>query len=741
MKKVAIVVVVLITLVVAVVGGLSAYYSPQEKPPVYGSISVSEQLQDDRDYRFGEFQAAWKGEKAKLLVTHQAFEGQSIFATPAGEAFLTAAHGVKESEEFRGFFDIEEERKVIYDQQVVEDIREEDNTLIIEGALGNEEEKEAPYQFKLSAVEEKQLQYEVNYEEPSINRSYLSWATDEEEHFFGFGAQFSTFNMDGRRLPIIVQEQGIGRGDQPLTFLADVTNQAGGTWFHTYAPIPHFISSEMRSMFSENKEYQVFHFTEDSKAQLEVFSEKPLGRIYAGENPAELLEEHTSVVGRMRPLPEWTQEGLVLGAQGGTEEVLDKLEALLEQDVPVTGLWIQDWVGQRKTSFGKQLWWNWELDKEHYPNWEEFTGKLEEEDVKLLGYVNPFLVDTSEKDNVRRDQYQEAKEKGYFVKDDEGEPKKLMLTDFTGGLLDLTIPEAREWIKDIIKEEMVERGFHGWMADFGEALPHEVEMDSGESGSTYHNRYPEEWAKINLEILEEEEMLEEGMFFVRAGFSESPRYASTFWLGDQNVTWDEHDGIKTAVTGLLTSGLSGISYNHSDIGGYTSITDFPLNIVRSEELLKRWIELNAFTSMYRSHEGNQPDENLQIYSQDNIIQHVAEFARIFRDLAPYRRELMEEAAETGAPIVRPLFFHYPNDPETYDIDYRQFMLGEDMIIAPVLDEGKEEVSAYLPEGEWVHYWSGETYQFEEGEDVEVSAPIGEPGIFYRPGSMVEDLLK
>src|SRR5690625_6291634 len=111
----------------------------------------------------------------------------------------------------------------------------------------------------------------------------------------------------------------------------------------------------------------------------------------------------------------------MLGVQGGTKVAGKKLDALLEHDVPITGLWIQDWVGQRKTDFCKQLWWNWELDEDHYANWDTFKQALDEKDIKVLGYVNPFVVDTSEKENVKMSLYNVAKEKDFLIKDENGE--------------------------------------------------------------------------------------------------------------------------------------------------------------------------------------------------------------------------------------------------------------------------------------------------------------------------------
>jgi alpha-glucosidase (family GH31 glycosyl hydrolase) len=91
------------------------------------------------------------------------------------------------------------------------------------------------------------------------------------------------------------------------------------------------------------------------------------------------------------------------------------------------------------------------------------------------------------------------------------------------------------------------------------------------------------------------------------------------------VSWDEHDGIKSAVTGLLSSGLSGYSLEHSDIGGYTAIDHPLLKYHRSKELLMRWSELAAFTVVFRTHEGNRPEVNHQIYSDEETFRH---FSRI-----------------------------------------------------------------------------------------------------------------
>ena len=267
------------------------------------------------------------------------------------------------------------------------------------------------------------------------------------------------------------------------------------------------------------------------------------------------------------------------------------------------------------------------------------------------------------KKNHRRNLFGEAAERGYLVKNREGEPYRIRISSFSAGLVDLTNPGARTWIKDIIKEELIGNGASGWMADFGEGLPYDAVLFSGADPKTYHDRYAEEWARVNREAIREAGRDDDIVFFNRSGYIQSPRYSTLFWVGDQLVDWDEHDGIKSAVTGLLTSGLSGYSLEHSDIGGYTAIDNPLLRYHRSKELLLRWIELGAFTAVFRTHEGNIPEVNHQFYSDEETLEHFVRFAKIYAAWKPYRMELVKEASETGLPVVRHPFIHYPQDPE------------------------------------------------------------------------------
>lgn len=692
-------------------------------------------------YPVGKFNVVWDDDRKQLQVFHQDRPEKSVFETVAGQPFILAADGEGTFEEVRGLFFISDKRQFTCAEQKIRGIENYGSAVSIFGDLGCDHNMwDLAFNLTFFDMDEHSLYFEINV--GGANRVFLTYASPSDEHIMGFGTQFSFFDFKGKRLPIWVSEQGIGRGAQPITAGANATARAGGTWYTTYAPIPHYITSNMQSLMLNNHEYAIFDMTQSDSIQIEVWASIEAhrvvsGYIFHGDTPAELINAYTALTGRMRPLPDWILDGAVVGMQGGTDKVRQVWEQLQAYDVPIAAFWLQDWVGQRTTSFGKQLWWNWELDTERYPDWDGLVRDFADANIRMMVYISPFLADVSDKPNVRTNYYLQAKELGYLVKDMEGQVYNTQNTDFSAALVDLTNPEAWEWYKGVIIQEVINRGTTGWMADFGEALPYDALLWNGETGETMHNRYPELWAQFNRELIEAVGLGDDAVFFMRAGYRESPRYSTLFWLGDQLVDWDEHDGIKTAVTGLLTSGLSGYVFNHSDIGGYTTITNRLRNYHRSEELLLRWMELNAFTTVFRTHEGNLPDDNVQFYTNAATLSHFARFANVYRAWAFYRRALVAEATQTGLPVVRHLFIHYPHDEAVYDISYQQFLVGTELLVAPVLDPQTTSVSVYLPVGEWVHVWTGQTYgDTSTGMTITIDAPLGMPAVFYPLGSAV-----
>ena len=140
----------------------------------------------------------------------------------------------------------------------------------------------------------------------------------------------------------------------------------------------------------------------------------------------------------------------------------------------------------------------------------------------------------------------------------------------------------------------------------------------------------------------------------------------------------------------------------------------------------RWCEMNAFTPVMRGHEGLNPDLNAQHDASDEVMAHNAKFSRIHKALKPYIKEAVKYNAENGFGVVRPLFFHY-NEKEAF-AEAHEYLLGRDILVAPVLKQNAATREVYLPDDEWIHLWSGKEYK---GGKATVFSPLGEIPVFVR----------
>ena len=559
-----------------------------------------------------------------------------------------------------------------------------------------------------------------------FSRLWIRLEAEPEEHVTGGGEQFSALDLRGRLFPIWTREQGVGRNKlTEVTRLADCSDGGGGDYHTTFFPQPTFVSSRGYFAHLQNYEYSELDFREEDYHELTLWSSAFSLVLGDGRDYSELLRKLTGLLGRQPALPEWAMKGLWLGVQGGTRRALELRDRCVSGGMDVSAVWIQDWEGKRVTSFGKRLQWDWRWNREMYPGLDGVIAA--DEACRWMGYINPYLVDGGVL-------FAEAKEHGYFVKRPDGSDYLFDFGEYDCGVVDLTSDAAFEWYKNVIKTNLIGLGFRGWMADFGEYLPADAVCADGESGLTAHNRWPELWARCNREAVEEAGLLGECVFFMRAGAAGSQKYATLVWAGDQCVDWSEDDGLPSVITAALSLGMSGYGLHTCDAGGYTTL----FHLKRDRELMLRWLEFACFTPVMRTHEGNRPDSNIQIYSGDEMIRDAARLTRMHTALLPYLRECVRENAEEGMPVMRPLFMAEPECAEAYRRELYSYMLGGDMVVCPVVEQGALTRRVWLPAGEWIHLWSGET--FERGSHT-VGAPMGEPPVFYRAESMYAELFR
>ena len=552
------------------------------------------------------------------------------------------------------------------------------------------------------------------------DRLTIDFALADGDVLWGGGEQMSHLVLDGRTFPLWTSEPGVGREPgTPLTDQASADGSfAGGDYWTTNYPEPTVLCSGGWALSLANTEYAEFDARAPGTLRIHVWSGAVVIDLFEGA-PADLVRQLGARFGPRHALPDWALGGAVVGLKQG-EASFERLEALIAAGAAVSGLWCEDWVGVRETSFGRRLFWDWQWNAARYPDLPARIAALKARGIRFLGYVNPYLA-------VDGALFPEAAARGYFARRlDSDAPYLVDFGEFEAGVVDFTNPAACDWFaEEVMAKRMLDFGLDGWMADFGEYLPTDLRLFDGDPMAE-HNRWPVRWAEVNARAVASRGKTGAVLWFMRAGHTGVQAHCPLLWAGDQSVDFSRHDGIGTVITAALSSGLVGNAFSHSDVGGYTSL----FGNVRSEELILRWYELGAFSPVFRTHEGNRPDDNLQIDSTPALIEGFVRWSRVHAALAPYVRHLVAEAQASGLPAQRALFLHHPGDRETFTIQ-DQFLYGADVMVAPVIEAGAVMRRVYLPQGEWRHLWSGKPYA--PGWH-DVPAPLGQPPVFYRPES-------
>lgn len=474
------------------------------------------------------FVIEWNASMRALIIQDKTLENKIIWKSLSNFPFIYTSKGTEQISEERGSFIVKEVTSDTLYIQNISFFEKIENTLTIKGTLQNSS-KEIAYRIDYRIIDD-QLQFSCSIEDEEFDRIYLQYHSEADEAIMGFGEQYSHFNHKNNLVPILVNEQGIGRGDISDPLILAVLNNSSGNDYTTYKPVPQYITSYQRGLFLETYALSEFDLRNPTSITIKIYTDHVSGRILRGNTPKELISAYTKYCGRMKVLPDWIHEGAIVGIQGGTDKFRKGWQMLKDANTPITAFWIQDWVGQRTTLLGKQLWWNWELDNTHYTDYDSLYLELKSQKIRLMAYINPFSTEVLfNKDYYRRRLYKEAKDNNFLVKDANDKIYEVQNSSFASGVLDLTNPNAQRWIKDIIIDEMIAKGFSGWMADFGEAMPYDSKIYDAEQNKSIHNEYPEIWGKINQEAITECGKQDDYVYFMRAAYTHSPQYCSLFW--------------------------------------------------------------------------------------------------------------------------------------------------------------------------------------------------------------------
>ena len=443
--------------------------------------------------------------------------------------------------------------------------------------------------------------------------------------------------------------------------------------------------------------------------------------ICAGENPKEILCGYTAVTGRAPMFPDslmglW-QCKLRYRTQ---EEVLTVARQYRKEGIPIDQIVIDffHWTVQG----------DWKFDKTYWPDPKKMVDELHSMGIRVIVSVWPSV-------DRRSENFGPMMEKGLLIRTERGAAQTY---DYQGDCVEIDPfnPEARQYIWDICKKNYYDLGIDGFWLDNSEPDYGVYDFDNYRyctgPALSCSNLYPQMFSRAFYEPMAAEKGVE-AVNLLRCGWAGSQKYGNVIWSGDVPSTFES---FREQLQAGLNIGLAGIPWWTTDIGGF--MTD-DVNDPAFRELLIRWYQFAVYSAVLRMHgdrgpynipplderergggylHTGQPNE-LWSYGEENyrIMRKYYDVRIAMRD---YIRALYREAHETGAPLIRTMFFEFPEDAKCWELQ-DQYMFGSRYLVAPVLELHQRERQVYLPEGRWKDLNNGEIS--EGGRTVTAAAPI------------------
>ncbi|MGM7778268.1 glycoside hydrolase family 31 protein [Arthrobacter sp. KNU-44] len=560
------------------------------------------------------------------------------------------------------------------------------------------------------------------------------------ERVTGFGERFDALDHRGSKLDAVVFEQYKSQGAKRRTYLpmpfAHVVG--GGGWgFH--------VETSRRTWYDIGA-------SDENRLVIEAeVGPEPLNgdtllnvRFFEG-TPTAVLKSFLSVAGSAKELPDWVFKLWASGNEWNTQaEVMRQMDRHRDTGIPVGSVVVEAWSDESTFTAFRDAEYEPNPDgsphrlsdftfPEHsaWPDPKAMVDDLHARDIRVVLWQIPLIKMRPHPQGQARFDAEAAIRDGRLIREEAPDgslrPYRNRGWWFPLSLMpDLTDPEAARWWTEKRRYLVEEIGIDGFKTDGGEhAWGEELQYLNGMRGDEGNNLFPVAYSRAYGELLESAGKAP--VTFSRAGFTGSQGHGA-FWAGDENSTWD---AFRWSLFAGLSASACGVLYWGWDFAGFSG--DVP-----SAELYLRsaaaavFVPIMQYHSEFNHHRKPSRDRtpwNIQERTGDQtVIPVFRELVELRERLVPYLAEQARKAIDTGAPLMRPLYFDHIKDEEVWKHPL-QWMLGEDLLVVPVTDEAVRTWTAYLPDGNWVDAWTGEKYAGQR--TVEVSAPLNRVPVFVR----------
>ena len=546
----------------------------------------------------------------------------------------------------------------------------------------------------------------------------VNFSIEPRTKFFGFGEKTGPMDKTGKKMSMWNSDMVYSKNYDPLYISIPFTlllreRRAAGLFFDNPARSRFDVGASNPGTFT----YMV------DEGELDLY-------VIEGPEVKKVVERYTALSGRIPLPPRWA-----LGyhqcrwSYETDDEVRELVGQFRKRDIPLDCVHLDIHYLDRYRVFT--------FHPDRFPDPKKLADDVREKGVKLVAIIDPGVAKAED-----YDVYGQAKEMGYLCRDSDGNEYNNRVWPGVVGFPDFSRSEVRKWWGDKHKV-LTDAGIEGIWNDMNEPSIWKVDvrykdymlplwpirnpdMVHGEPGEEishvrFRNAYGMMESRATFEGLSRLRPEKRPFVISRSGYAGIQRWAIT-WTGDNSSRFSH---LSLSVRMLLNLGLSGVSIAGPDIGG------FMWNC--GPELYARWIALGVFYPFCRTHTAIRTRRQEPWSFGENVEKIAREFIKLRARLHPTLYSLVAEARETGAPVLRPLFFEFQEDHHSAEVE-DQLMYGPSLLLAPVMEKGKADREVYLPPGVWTDFWTGEDHS--GPKVIERSAPLGVLPAYVREGGIL-----